>query len=126
MKPNKVVTIPNSPQIDVLKRAAIEAIPFCEECEKKTPKVNPKILRIYCMDEQREFIKLSDLEEKRKVTLCVEVEDGGAGEKIDAEITAPEGRLFKDGKTSIKFTDLVIEDDNTAYVDNFSYEFNKD
>ena len=34
------------------------------------------------------------------------------------------GRQFKGGKTSMKLTNLVIEDDNAAYAD--VYEFKKD
>jgi hypothetical protein len=142
MKPNKVVTMPNSPQIDALKRAAKEAAPFCEDSEKKKAGINPdshqeefrgkkteikpKILRIYFMDERGEPRELEELDEGREVTLCVAVEDGGEGDKIDVEITDTQGRQFKDGKTSMKFTDLVVEADNTAYVDNFAYEFKKD
>jgi len=34
MKPNKVVTNPLSPQISAMKKAAIEGLPFYEECEQ--------------------------------------------------------------------------------------------
>jgi len=39
MKPNKVVTHPLSPQIAALKKAAIEGLPFCEECEQPKKKI---------------------------------------------------------------------------------------
>ena len=128
MKPDKARVNPNSPQIDALLRAAKEAKPFCEICEYvEEEKKNPQILRMYCVDEQeQERIELNDLEEGREVTLCIEVEEGGAGEKIDVEIQAPQGQRFKDGTNSMKFTDLEVEFDNTAYVDNFSYELKND
>jgi len=124
MKPEKVVINPSSPQIDVLQRAAIEAVPFCEECEKKKQEKNPKILRIYWMDEQGEPRGLSELLTEQPVTVCIDVDDGMSGETIDITINAPEGKSFKDGGTQKKYSNLIIEDDNTAYIDNFTLEYN--
>ena len=125
-KSNKVVIHPSSPQIDALRKAALNATPFCEECEKKEVKLEPKILRIFLVDEtNREPHELSELEEGKEVTLCVEVEEGGAGMDVDVEIKDAQGRKFKSGQTSMKFKNLTIDDDNMAYVDNFSFEFQK-
>jgi flagellar motor protein MotB len=133
-------------QKKVLKKAAQEATPFCEECqkkkeaeaaqaeekkkeekeEKKEEEKNPKILQIYWMDEQNNFKTLDELSPGQEVTLCVEVEEGGAGEKITVEITNDNNCKFKGGKSSLKFTDLIVDDDNTAYIDNFKYEFEEE
>jgi len=123
MKPQKIVTSPDSPQIDALERAAIEAIPFCEECEKKEQKKNPEILRIYWMDENGEPRNLSELLPEQSVTVCIDVDDGMSGETIDITINAPEGKTFKDGGNQKKYSNLKVEDDNTAYIDNFTIEY---
>jgi hypothetical protein len=126
MKPNKMVTNPSSPLIDALKKAAINGTPFVEIPDQKEPVENPKIIRIYWMDEQDdEPHEVHELKEGQEVTLCVEVEEGGEGETVDVEITDTQGRKFKNGETSLKFENLTVEFDNTAYVDNFSFEFEK-
>ncbi|NDV65234.1 DUF4280 domain-containing protein [Bacteroides sp. 224] len=123
MKSNKVVVNPSSPQIDALRKAALEAVPFCEECEKRKREEKPKILKIYWMDEQGEPRTLSELEEGKEVTLCVDVEEGGAGEMIDIVIDAEEGRKFDNGNSQLIFENLLVEDDNTAYIDNFKFKY---
>jgi hypothetical protein len=125
MKPNKVVINPNSPQIQALKKAAQDAIPFCEECEKKKKEAKPKILKIYWMDEQGEPRELSELEEGQEVTLCVDVEEGGAGQKIDIILETDKHNLFKENKRELIYKGLLVEDDNTAYIDNFKIEYEK-
>lgn len=117
-KSAKVVINPSSPQIDALKKAAIEATPFCEECEKKKKEAKPKILKIYWMDEQGEPRQLSELYEGQKVTLCIEVEEGGAGTTVDLNIKAKNGYVFENGNDEAEYNSLKVEDDNTAYVDN--------
>jgi hypothetical protein len=123
MKPAKVVLNPASPQIEALKRAAQEAAPFCEECEKRKEQKEPKILKIYWMDEQGEPRKLDELEEGKEVTLCVDVEEGSAGDIVNITVSADEGRFFKKGNDQIRYPNLIIEDDNTAYIDDFSFEY---
>jgi len=126
MKSAKVILNPNSPQIEALKKAAHEAIPFCEECEKKKAQKKPKITRIYWMDENEEMRTINELKVKQEVTLCIDVEEGGAGSTVDLIITADEGKVFTDGSNQIKYEALLVEDDNTAYIDNFSIEYKND
>ncbi|WP_165024381.1 DUF4280 domain-containing protein [Dysgonomonas sp. ZJ279] len=123
MKSDKVVLNPDSPQIRALKKAAQEAAPFCEECEKKKAQKEPKILRIYWMDEQGEPRKLSELEEGKEVTLCIDVEEGSAGKTVNLQLNAEEGKSFKTGSSQLKYNGLQVEDDNTAYIDNFKLEY---
>lgn len=122
-KSAKVVINPSSPQIDALKKAAIEAIPFCEECEKKKKAAKPKILKVYWMDEQGEPRQLSELCEGQKVTLCIEVEEGGAGSTVDVKIIPPDGKTYKGKKLAYEYKGLSIEDDNFAYIENFTVEY---
>lgn len=122
-KSTKVVINPSSPQIDALKKAAIEATPFCEECEKKEIVKEPKVIDIFWMDENSDPHSLSELTENEQVTLCVEVEQGYTGVKVDLTLTADEGKKFKGGKTTLEYKSLVVEDDNTAYIDNFKVEY---
>ncbi len=97
------------------------------EMSRLTKHKNPPIIRIYWIDKQENGAReLSELEEKKEVTLCVEVEDGGEGESLDVEISAPQGQTFKNGQISLKFENLMVGADNMAYVNNFSYELNKD
>lgn len=123
MKPAKVVLNPTSPQIEALKKAAQEAVPFCEECEKKKEEKDPKILKIYWMDEQGEPRKLEELEEEKEVTLCLDVEEGARGKTVDLVIEAEETSKFKGGKQKLEYKGLLVEDDNTAYIDDFSIEY---
>ena len=123
MKPSKIVINPTSPQIQALQKAALSATPFCEECEKKEKEKKPKILRIYWMDEQGEPRELSELEEGIEVTLCVDVEEGGVGKTVDIIIDTDNQKKFKGGKQQLKYSGLTIENDNTAYIDNFKIEY---
>lgn len=123
MKPQKVVLNPDSPQIRALKKAALDAVPFCEECEKRKREQKPKIVKIYWMDEQGEPRQLSELYEGQEVTLCVDVEEGGAGKTIDLEIESGKNKKFKGGKSKLEQKNLLVEDDNTAYISNFKLEY---
>ena len=66
---------------------------------------------------------INELLPKYEVTLCIEVEEGGAGKTLDFIIEAGEDKRFKGGKQELEYKNLFIEDDNTAYIDNFSIEF---
>jgi len=123
IKANKVKLNPNTPQIEALKRAALIAAPFCEECEKRETQQRPKIIDIYWMDEQGEPKRLSELKEGQEVTLCIDVEEGAIGKNIDIQIDAPEGKSFKGKETSLSYKNLTVEDDNTAYLDKFKIEY---
>lgn len=126
MKGEKVVLNPSSPQISVLKKAAIDAIPFCEECEKKEKKIQPQIVNIFWIDEESdEPHELSELEEGKEVTLCVEVEEGGAGKTVDLQIQAPKGKTFKGNKSSLDYKGISVEEDNTGYIDMFKVEYDE-
>jgi hypothetical protein len=118
-------------QTRVLQKAAEEDTPFCEECEssdeaQRKVAENPKILEVCWRDENGNSGKLEELEENQKVTLCVEVEQGGVGKKISVEIKDKDKRKFKGGKESLKFTELTVESDDTAYIDNFVLEYEED
>ncbi|WP_051697567.1 DUF4280 domain-containing protein [Prevotella sp. 10(H)] len=123
MEPAKVVLNPMTPQIDALKRAAQDATPFCEECEKLKKQKKPKILNIYWIDESGEPQSIDQLIPKQEVTLCIDVEDGVVGKTVDLIIEASDGKKFKGGKTKLEYKSILIEDDNTAYIDNFSIEY---
>jgi hypothetical protein len=125
MKPNKVKINPNSPQIDALIRAAKEAKMFCEVCEEIEEQENPEILRVYWMDENDEPREIDELMVKKPVTICIEVENGAAGETLDITIEAPEGKLFEGGEKEKNYFGVVIENDNTAYINDFSFEYQK-
>jgi hypothetical protein len=149
----KVVVNPSSPQIVALRKAAILGIAFCEECEKKKPEVDEavkkktaqkqtglvlgissqrekkkalkKILRIYWIDEYNEPHELSELQTGQYVTMCIDVEDGAEGETLDVSIEAPIGKRFKGGGIIKNYSGILIDADNTAYIDNFSLEYDK-
>jgi hypothetical protein len=124
MKPNKMVTNPSSPQITALEKAAMEPKMFVEECEKREEKKEPKILRIYWMDEQDgEPREVSELMAGQQVTMYIEVEDGAIGETLDIIIEAPEGKMFKEGGTQKQYSGVLIEVDNVAYIDDFCIEY---
>lgn len=126
MKGDKVVLNPSSPQISVLKQAAIDAVPFCEECAKKEKQLKPQIISIFWIDEESdEPHELSELEEKKEVTLCVEVEEGGAGKTADLQIQAPTGRTFKGNKPSLDYKGIFVEEDNIGYIDMFKIEYDE-
>ncbi|WP_197027611.1 DUF4280 domain-containing protein [Prevotella sp. 10(H)] len=124
-KPQKVDLNPSTPQIATLKKAALNSTPFCEECEKKKAQKNPKIIKIYWVDEEGEPRKLEELNEGKEVTLCVDVEEGAIGETVNVVINANEDKLFKNGVSQLKYDNLRIEDDNTAYVDTFKIEYDE-
>ena len=106
-------------------------MPFCEDSEKKKrensekkkPEEKPKILRIYWLDERSESDELSEPEEGREVTLCVKTEEGGVGTTGDVLAEAGDDRVFEDGGTKRIYSGLTVDDDDTAYADNFSIKY---
>jgi len=126
MRANKVTLGPGSSQIEALKKTALVAAPFCQECEKKEASQSAEILRIYWMDEQGEMRWLEELFPGQKVTLCIEVEDGNVGKTVDLLLEAPENERFKGGKTKLEYRGLRIEEDNTAYINDFLIEYEKE
>ena len=99
---------------------------FVTDINKKAEtfeRTEPQILRICWTDEQNERRELSELEEGQEVTLCVEVEEGGAGTTVDVVIEADDDRIFEDGSTRKKYSGLPVENDNTAYIDKFSIKY---
>lgn len=81
--------------------------------------MEPKIIDIYWMDENQTPRTISELEAEQKVTLCITVEEGGVGTTVNLKIKAQRGYVFEDGSDEAKYNSLKVEDDNTAYVDNF-------
>jgi hypothetical protein len=122
MKPNKVVINPNSPQIDVLKRAAIDAVPFVEECEKKEKNEKKQIIRIFWVDDKGKQKTLDKLPIGKEITLCIETKGIGEGEKIKVEIKDNDGRTYKNGEKTLKFRGNV-ELDGVAYIDGVKLEY---
>lgn len=123
MRAAKVILNPDSPQIRALRKAAQEGTPFCEECEKKKRELKPKIINIYWMDEEGEMRTLGELKIKQKVTLCIDVEDGWVGKTVDLTLTADEGKVFETGSDKKNYNGLLVESDNTAYIDDFMVEY---
>ncbi|GHT36339.1 hypothetical protein FACS189434_14570 [Bacteroidia bacterium] len=122
MKPQKVVINPNSPQIDVLKRAAKEAVPFCEECEKKKSKEKKaRAVDVYWVDEdseERHYEVFPDYE----VTLYIETIDYTPGETLTLDYFSPKGKKFKGNKDKLTVSGKV-EDDGIVCVKNFKVEY---
>jgi hypothetical protein len=83
----------------------------------------PEITRIYWIDTNKNQRELRELKENEDAILCIEVEEGGAGTTIDIAIEADEGRAFEDGSTKKKYTDLYVDNDNTAYITNFLVKY---
>jgi len=135
-------------QKKVLKKAAQEATPFCEECQKKKEEEQsaiageetkkeeqqaeeekedeekePQILNVYWIDEQGGMRNLSELLSGQIVTMRIDVEDGMEGKTLDVTIKAPEGKTFKGGEKQQNYTNLLIECDNTVYIDDFCLEY---
>lgn len=121
-KSAKVVINPSSPQIDALKKAAIEATPFCEECEKKKNAHTPVIVRAYWIDADGEERELSELPIGKEVTICVETEGVDAGKTLTIKIKDNDGRTYKGGQKELSFK-ATVEDDGYAFVDNVKLEF---
>ncbi|WP_081852550.1 DUF4280 domain-containing protein [Prevotella sp. 10(H)] len=122
IKPNKLVTIPNSLQIETLKRAAQNATPFCEECEKKKQEKKKEITRIFWVDEEGDQRTLSELPCGKEITLCVETKGVSEGEIINIELNDKDGRIYKGEKETLKFS-ATVESDNTAYIDAVKLEY---
>jgi hypothetical protein len=140
MKPDKVVTNPNSPQIDALKRAAKEAAPFCEEFEKKQKAARKetapfreegekkkekekkaRAVDVYWVDEdseKRHYEIFPDCE----VTLCIETIDYTPGETLTLDYFPAKGRKFKGNKDKLTVSGKV-GDDGIVCVKNFKVEY---
>ena len=130
MAPQKVVISPTSPQIEALKKAAIEGTPFCEECEKKKEqkkeKKQPRVTDIYWIDETNDEVKrLSALDEGEEVTLFFDIEDAEVGDSVSFELSAPDEQSFEGGAKQINLSATVEEGEKglIAIVENFSYKF---
>ncbi len=121
-KSAKVVINPSSPQIDALKKAAIEATPFCEECKKKEKSMKKVITRIYWVDENGDQRLVSELPIGKEVTLCVETSGMEEGESIQIELKDNDGRTYKNGQKTLQFT-ANVESDDVAYIDNVKIEY---
>jgi outer membrane biosynthesis protein TonB len=132
-------------QNKVLQKAAKEATPFCKEPQKKEEtkekaektnaeekkeekneeKPQKEITRIFWIDEQSgEQKTLEELPPGYEVTLCVETKNIDDGENVEIEITDENGRNYKGGKQSLKFSSTV-EADGTAYMENVKLEFDE-
>lgn len=119
-----LISFQNSGQINPQKVTTGASRVTVESIKKTEDTKNPEILRIYWTDKQESGSReLSELEEGKEVTLCVEVEEGGKGESLDVEISAPQGVRFKNGQTSLKFENLMVGADNIACVENFKIEY---
>jgi hypothetical protein len=122
LKAAKVVLNPDSPQIQALKKAALEAVPFCEECEKKEETTKKEIVRMYCITEDGEVKTLEKLPIDEEFTLCVETKGMNEREKITIDMEDADGRTYKSGEKIIKLKGAV-EVDGTAYIDGVRIEF---
>jgi hypothetical protein len=122
MKANKVVLNPDSPQIRALKKAALEAVPFCEECEKK--KQQEKKIRavdVYWMDEESDE-RHYDIFPDYEVTLYIETVDYTAGETLTLDMFPQKGKQFKDGKEKSTVSGKV-DADGVVCIQNFKVEY---
>jgi len=115
-------------QNKVLKKAAKEATPFCEECQKKEKKEKEekekkkKITRIFWIDEDGTQKTLRELPEGREITVCVATKNIDEEEQIDVEIKDENGRKYKGGKETMKFS-AKVEADGCAYVEKVKLEY---
>jgi hypothetical protein len=122
MKPQKVETNPNSPQIDALRRAAKEGIPFCEIYEKIDKNAKKEIIHICCITYDGRERTLDKLPIGEEFSLCIETKGMEEGEEVNIEIEDADGRTYKNGEKIIKLKGIV-EMDGTAYIDNIKLEF---
>jgi len=115
-------------QKKVLQKAAKEATPFCEECEKKKEEEKKEkekkkeITRIFWVDEHGEQKTLAELPSEYEITLCIATKNIDEGEEIKIEITDEKGRNYKGGKKSLHLT-ATVEADGCAYVEKVKLEY---
>lgn len=122
VKAAKVVINPDSPQIRTLKKAAQEATPFCEECEKlKKAKKQIRAVDVYWMEEgseERHYEVIPEYE----VTLYIETIDYEPNEQLTLDYYPPEGRLFLGKNDKLTITGNVnIE--GILCISNFKVEY---
>lgn len=118
--PSKLGTI--MAQKKVLKKAAKEAAPFCEECDKKEESEKKEITQIYCIIDNGEERRLSKLPIGKEFTVCVETKGMDEGEKVTVDMKDAKGRTYKSGEKTIKLKGTV-EMDGIAYIDGVKVEF---
>lgn len=122
-KSAKVVINPSSPQIDALKKAAIEATPFCEECEKKKQQEKKKVRAVdVCWMDDESDERHYDVFPDYEVTLYVETVDYTPGETLTLDVFPEEGKKFKGGKDKMSISGKVREDGSVC-VKNFKVEY---
>jgi len=85
----------------------------------------PKITKIYWVDKNGKNRALSELFENEECTLCLKVERGCVGKTINLTLEADEGKKFVGGETTRTYDNLVVKDDNTAYIGQFKVEYER-
>jgi len=118
MKPNKVITNPDSPQIRALRKAAIMAVPFCEECEKRKKIIEQKakLFDMYWIDENGE--QQYKITPNVPVDLYIETIDYSPNEKFKILLECGEGKMFKNGKNK-KEVSGVLDNNGILIIRNF-------
>ena len=81
-----------------------------------------RIVRVYWIDEHDEKRELSELFVGQSVTMCIEVEEGGAGKTLDINVEAPAGTIIKGGGTQKTYSGILVDSDNIAYIKDFQFE----
>jgi len=121
-------------QNKVLKKAAQQGTPFCEECQKKKEKEKEEeekkekekkkeITRIFWIDESDgEQKSLSQLPAGKEITVVVATKNIDDGEEIEVEIKDKNGRKYKGGKETMNFS-AKVEADGCAYVEKVKLEY---
>ena len=122
LKGEKVVINPTSPQIQALKKAALNSVPFCEECEKlKEQKKQIRAVDVYWMEEGSEE-RHYDVFPEKPVTVYIESVDYEPGEALTLHIKDSEGRMFKGGEKFMTISGNV-DADGVLCVPNFLAEY---
>ncbi len=97
-KSAKVVVNPSSAQIAALEKAAILAVPFCEECEQRKRRERKiRAVDVYWM-EKGENERYYETFPENEVTLYIETIDYTEGEVLTLNVSPTGNRLFKGGK----------------------------
>lgn len=122
LKGNKVEINPDSAQINALKKAAQESMPFCEECEKKKEKEKKiRAVDVYWKEEgsdERHY----DVFPEHPVTLYVETVDYTPNENLSLNVKNSEGRKFKGGKEYMAVSGNV-DSDGVLTIKNFNPQY---
>lgn len=123
-KSAKVLLNPSSPQITALKKAAINATPFCEECEKKKqPEKKIRAVDVYWMDDESDE-QHYDVFPDYEVTLYIETVDYTPGETLTLDYFPEKGKKFKGDKDTMTVSGKV-DADGIVCVQNFKIEYEK-